>query len=66
MGYTAESFIAVMDTQEIVALSRAAYVSLLKESLGRIVETLASLEQVERVSLFGSYAQGVLSKLAEG
>ena len=40
------------------ATKRAAYVRLLKESLSRIVDTLSSLKEVERVSLFGSYARG--------
>lgn len=37
---------------------RAAYVDLLEQALPQIVERLSGLEGVERVSLFGSYAQG--------
>lgn len=45
-------------TEEMIARSRAAYVSLLKESLGRAVDTLSAIDEVERVSLFGSYVRG--------
>ena len=41
----------------IEARSRADYVSLLEESLGRLVETLSALDGAERVSLFGSCAR---------
>ena len=41
----------------IEARSRADYVSLLEESLGRLVETLSTLDGAERVSLFGSCAR---------
>jgi predicted nucleotidyltransferase len=37
---------------------RAVYVHLLEQALPQIVERLSGLEGVERVSLFGSYAQG--------
>jgi len=37
---------------------RAAYAALLEQSLRQIVTTLSSLAEVERVSLFGSYARG--------
>lgn len=49
---------SVLDSQEMIARSRAAYVSLLQESLAQAVEILSGLDQVERVSLFGSYARG--------
>ena len=44
--------------EDQIARSRAAYASLLKESVRQIVERLASVDQVERVGLFGSYARG--------
>ncbi|MEJ5376118.1 MAG: nucleotidyltransferase domain-containing protein [bacterium] len=37
---------------------RLAYVRELEQALGRIVDVLSSVEEVERVSLFGSYARG--------
>lgn len=37
---------------------RLAYVRQLEEALRNIVEVLSSLEEVERISLFGSYARG--------
>ena len=37
---------------------RAAYANLLRESLQHIVQTLSALDEVERISLFGSYARG--------
>lgn len=48
----------INSTEEVIAQSRAAYAGLLKDSVRRLLETLASPDQVERVSLFGSYARG--------
>jgi predicted nucleotidyltransferase len=48
----------IKSTKEGIAESRAAYAGLLKDSVRRLVEKLSSLDQVERVSLFGSYARG--------
>ena len=44
--------------QVSVEAERAAYVQKLDRAPRRIVELLAQLDGVERVSLFGSYAQG--------
>ena len=44
--------------KDAIAQARVAYVSLLEQSLHHIVKKLSALEQVERVSLFGSYARG--------
>ena len=43
-----------------MALSRdrAEYIALLEHTLTRLVATLARMEEVERVSTFGSYARG--------
>ena len=41
-----------------LAAQRTAYGALLRESLDRIVASLAALDEVERVSVFGSYARG--------
>ncbi len=41
-----------------LAARRAEYAALLRDSLQQIVQRLAALEEVERVSLFGSYARG--------
>lgn len=41
-----------------LAEKRAAYAAHLAESLTRIVETLSAMPVVERIVLFGSYAQG--------
>ena len=41
-----------------LAVRRAEYAALLRDSLQQIVDRLAALEEVERVSLFGSYARG--------
>ena len=49
---------SVLDSQEMIARSRATYVRLLQESLERAVGILSGLDRVERVSLFGSYARG--------
>ena len=38
--------------------ARERYARLLDESLSRIVRSLAALEEVQRVSVFGSYAAG--------
>ena len=46
-----------MDSNTI-SQARAAYVSRLQASLHDIVTKLSALEEVERVSLFGSYARG--------
>ena len=51
--------------QNKIAQSRAAHVSLLKDSFRRVVETLSALDQVERVSLFGSYARGKMDRLTD-
>jgi predicted nucleotidyltransferase len=51
-------FAVTPDHQDKIARSRAAYAGLLKDSVRRLVEKLSSLDQVERVSLFGSYARG--------
>lgn len=45
-------------TEDRIVQSRAAYVHLLKDAVQRLVKTLSALDQVERVSLFGSYARG--------
>jgi predicted nucleotidyltransferase len=45
--------------------SRTAYSNLLKASLDQIVTKLSALEEVERVSLFGSYARGRIDLLAD-
>ncbi len=41
-----------------LSLQRTAYADLLRQSLQHIVQTLSALEEVERISLFGSYARG--------
>jgi predicted nucleotidyltransferase len=41
-----------------IAIARAAYAELLKQSLGLIVERLSALPEVERINVFGSYARG--------
>jgi predicted nucleotidyltransferase len=41
-----------------LAARRAEYAARLRESLDRIVVSLAALDEVERVSVFGSYARG--------
>src|SRR5205814_5321378 len=41
-----------------LAARRAEYAARLRESLERIVASLAALDEVERVSVFGSYARG--------
>lgn len=41
-----------------LSASRARYAALLRESLREIVSRLAALDEVERVSVFGSYARG--------
>ena len=41
-----------------LAARRAEYAARLRESLDRIVASLAALDEVERVSVFGSYARG--------
>jgi len=62
---------------ERIAAARASYGRDLQESLERIVASLSAMEEVERISLFGSYARGradlftdldllVVMKTAEG
>ena len=41
-----------------LAARRAEYAALLRDSLRRIVDSLAAVDTVERVSIFGSYARG--------
>lgn len=43
---------------DVLIRDRAAYAALLERSLRQIVTTLSSLAEVEKVSLFGSYARG--------
>ena len=47
-----------MDSLDSLLQSRDAYKNLLKASVSKIMNTLSELEEVERVSLFGSYARG--------
>jgi len=47
-----------MNQQGSLHSARLAYSEQLKESLKQIVESLSSMEAVERISLFGSYARG--------
>jgi len=47
-----------MERSDALSQARSAYVKLIEQSLHHIVRTLSSLEEVERISLFGSYAQG--------
>jgi hypothetical protein len=42
-----------------IAIARAAYAELLKQSLGLIVERLSALPEVERINVFGSYGAGI-------
>lgn len=44
--------------QDVITRDRAAYAALLEQSLRQIIATLSSRAEVERVSLFGSYARG--------
>jgi predicted nucleotidyltransferase len=53
-----------MDTHSLTE-SRTAYSNLLKASLDQIVTKLSALEEVERVSLFGSYARGRIDLLTD-
>ncbi len=53
-----------MDTHSLTE-SRTAYSNLLKTSLDQIVTKLSALEEVERVSLFGSYARGRIDLLTD-
>ena len=46
------------ETKSMLAARRAEYAALLRDSLHRIVDSLAAVEAVERVSIFGSYARG--------
>ncbi len=45
-------------TKSMLAARRAEYAALLRDSLQRIVDSLAAVDAVERVSIFGSYARG--------
>ncbi|MBM3789030.1 MAG: nucleotidyltransferase domain-containing protein [Acidobacteria bacterium] len=47
-----------MDYEDRIAEARAVYGEQLESSLRRIVATLSAMEEVERVSLFGSYGRG--------
>jgi predicted nucleotidyltransferase len=47
-----------MHTANSLKERRSAYANLLKVSISRIVDTLSALEEVEKVSLFGSYTRG--------
>ena len=53
-----------MDTHSLTE-SRTAYSNLLKASLDQIVTKLSALKEVERVSLFGSYARGRIDLLTD-
>ncbi len=46
------------ETGPMLAARSAEYAALLRDSLRRIVDSLAALDEVERVSVFGSYARG--------
>ena len=47
-----------MNTANFLKERRLAYADLLKVSISRIVDTLSALEEVEKISLFGSYTRG--------
>ncbi len=47
-----------MKSKDNITQARSAYRNLLEQSLKKIVDTLSPLKEVERISLFGSYAQG--------
>lgn len=46
------------DSGSVLSARRAEYAALLRDSLQRIVDSLAAVDAVERVSIFGSYARG--------
>lgn len=46
------------EEHDLPAQKRATYARQLKESVARLVATLAGLTEVERLSLVGSYARG--------
>jgi len=47
-----------VEDHDLLARERALYIRQLSLSLRQIVEALSSLDEVERVSLFGPYARG--------
>lgn len=47
-----------MVSHEAIDRERAAYREMLARSLEQVVATLSSLDEVERISLFGSYTRG--------